>query len=397
MLFAEDKEVRKIAITVPYFYPSEAADIAKALTERGFWRVHVRKPDAPAEEVRALLVQIPAELRSRLSIHYYFDLATEFDLGGVHLNSQCPEAPEGWNGMVSRSLHSLEEVKALTSEDYAFLSPVYPSISKPGYSPRFSLDEPINLPEGKIFALGGVTEDKLPELLRLGFTGGALLGAAWRTELNLDNFGLQLITHPRENLSVVDGARASLEGGCRWVQLRDKDTDTETLISEGMKLSRLCRTFGATYIIDDHVELVDQLGADGVHLGKNDMPVSEARKILGPGKIIGATANTFDDLKAAAIAGADYVGVGPFRFTITKRNLSPVLGLEGYRKIVEQCRTEGINIPIVAIGGIAESDIPAIMQTGVSGVAISGTILGAENPSEKTSAVIEIIRKNRNI
>ncbi|MBQ1796959.1 MAG: thiamine phosphate synthase, partial [Prevotella sp.] len=117
-------------------------------------------------------------------------------------------------------------------------------------------------------------------------------------------------------------------------------------------------------------------------LGKHDISIEAARKILGQQYIIGGTANTFDDVKAHYEAGADYIGCGPFRFTTTKKGLSPVLGLEGYRRIVKQMHTEGINMPIVAIGGITEQDVPAIMQTGVSGIAVSGAVLNADNPTE---------------
>ena len=120
-----------------------------------------------------------------------------------------------------------------------------------------------------------------------------------------------------------------------------------------------------------------------MHLGKNDMPIDEARKILGSDKIIGGTANTFEDVERLYRQGADYIGCGPFRFTTTKKNLSPILGLEGYQRIVKQMHDANINLPIVAIGGIKAEDIPAIMQTGVTGIAVSGAVQDAENPVEE--------------
>ena len=138
-----------------------------------------------------------------------------------------------------------------------------------------------------------------------------------------------------------------------------------------------------TFILDDHVEWVGAYWCRRVHLGKNDMPVDEARKMLGRGRIIGGTANTFADVERLSRQGADYIGCGPFRFTTTKKNLSPVLGLEGYRDITAQMKAHDIQLPIVAIGGILHRDIPAIMQTGVTGIAVSGAILNAENPVEE--------------
>ncbi len=201
---------------------------------------------------------------------------------------------------------------------------------------------------------------------------------------------LQFITHFTEKYSYYDSARMALEGGCRWIQLRMKDTSPEEVEQEALRVQALCRTYHATFIIDDHVELVKKIHADGVHLGKHDMPVAEARRLLGNGFIIGGTANTFDDVKMHYEAGADYIGCGPFRFTTTKKNLSPILGLEGYRRIVSQMKEAGINLPIVAIGGITREDIPAILQTGVTGVALSGTILRADNPTEETRRILAI-------
>lgn len=197
------------------------------------------------------------------------------------------------------------------------------------------------------------------------------------------NFSLQFISHTNGNTTYLDGIRMALEGGCRWIQLRMKgaaDSEVEPIAVEAQKM---CREAGATFVIDDRVEMVKRLGADGVHLGKNDMPVDEARKMLGRNKIIGGTANTFEDVERLSRQGADYIGCGPFRFTTTKKNLSPVLGLEGYRDITAQMKAHDIQLPIVAIGGILHQDIPAIMQTGVTGIAVSGAILNAENPVEE--------------
>ena len=138
---------------------------------------------------------------------------------------------------------------------------------------------------------------------------------------------IQFISHSNERCSYLDGIRLSLEGGCKWVQLRMKDAPDEQVAQLGVQARGLCDRYGAKLILDDRVNLVVQTGADGVHLGKNDMPIAQAREILGPGKIIGGTANTFEDIVAHWKAGADYIGCGPFRFATTKNNLSPILGI----------------------------------------------------------------------
>lgn len=194
---------------------------------------------------------------------------------------------------------------------------------------------------------------------------------------------IQFITHSNERYDHVEGAKLALQGGCRWIQLRMKDAMETDFLRAAKKIRRLCDEYHATFILDDHVEWVGLTGADGVHLGKNDMPVDEARKMLGRNRIIGGTANTFEDVERLSRQGADYIGCGPFRFTTTKKNLSPVLGLEGYRSITAQMKAHDIQLPIVAIGGILHQDIPAIMQTGVTGIAVSGAVLNAENPVEE--------------
>lgn len=194
---------------------------------------------------------------------------------------------------------------------------------------------------------------------------------------------IQFITHSNERYDHVEGAKLALQGGCRWIQLRMKDAMEIDFLRAAKKIRRLCDEYHATFILDDHVEWVGLTGADGVHLGKNDMPVVEARKMLGRNRIIGGTANTFEDVERLSRQGADYIGCGPFRFTTTKKNLSPVLGLEGYRSITAQMKAHDIQLPIVGIGGILHQDIPAIMQTGVTGIAVSGAILNAENPVEE--------------
>lgn len=204
---------------------------------------------------------------------------------------------------------------------------------------------------------------------------------------------IQFISHSNERCSYIDGIRLALEGGCKWVQLRMKDAPDEQVAQLGVQARELCDRYGAKLILDDRVELVAKTGADGVHLGKNDMPIAQAREILGPGKIIGGTANTFEDIVAHWKSGADYIGCGPFRFTTTKKNLSPILGLEGYRDIVARMKDAGITLPLVAIGGITAEDIPAILETGVDGIAVSGTVLRAEDPAAEMAKLIELTKR----
>ena len=214
-------------------------------------------------------------------------------------------------------------------------------------------------------------------------------------KIPLDSFQLQFISHQNKKMTYLDGIREALAGGCKWIQLRMKGATDEEVRPIAQKVKEWCKEQNATFLIDDRVQLVKDLQIDGVHLGKNDMPIAEARKILSDDFIIGGTANTFEDIKAHYEAGADYIGCGPFRFTTTKEKLSPILGLEGYREIIQKMKAENIDIPIVAIGGITREDIPEIMKTGVNGIALSGCILNAKDPASETHDIMEMMKEFR--
>lgn len=174
----------RIAITQPHFILHEAARIA-SLLHGGIDLVHIRKPEATEEEVAHLLDTIPETYRNRLVLHDHHSLAEHYGLYGIHLNSRHPYAPAGYRGSVSRSCHSIEEVRQYKEVcSYLFLSPIYDSISKQGYASNFSREELLaarqeGVIDEKVIALGGVTEEKLPELELLGFGGAAMLGAMW--------------------------------------------------------------------------------------------------------------------------------------------------------------------------------------------------------------------------
>ena len=220
--------------------------------------------------------------------------------------------------------------------------------------------------------------------------------------MNLQNIHLQFITHYTEKCSYIDSAKIALEGGCRWIQLRMKDVSETILEHHALIIQEMCKEYGATFIIDDNVFLAKKINADGVHLGKNDMQITEARRILGDDFIIGATVNTFEDIlkitnSLSSTANSqrpmvNYFGCGPFRFTQTKQKLSPILGIEGYKEIVKKKLEQNIEIPIVAIGGISNADIPHILETGIDGIALSSSILRAENPIEEMKNIVSTIK-----
>ena len=204
---------------------------------------------------------------------------------------------------------------------------------------------------------------------------------------------LQFITHPTEKLSPTEQARQVLEGGCQWIQLRMKKNSPEEIYTEAMKIKALKAQFDFTLIINDHPELALKCEADGVHLGKQDCSPAEILRLFGPRLIIGGTANTIDDVVRLVRQGVDYIGLGPFRFTSTKENLSPVLGFDGYRRIRHEMKTRKIQLPVVAIGGIKPDDTEALMQTGLHGLAISSSIWKNDHIAECTKEWLRSIQQ----
>ena len=177
--------------------------------------------------------------------------------------------------------------------------------------------------------------------------------------------------------SPIQAIENALIAGCKWIQLRLKDESKVMVLRYAITAKALCEKHQAMLIVNDHPEIVLKAGANGVHLGLQDMPVQQARSIVGPDFIIGGTANTFEHILQRAAEGVDYIGLGPLKFTTTKKNLSPVLGFSGYRDLMEKVRQANITLPIIAIGGITLEDIPPLIETGLYGVAVSGALAKA--------------------
>lgn len=194
---------------------------------------------------------------------------------------------------------------------------------------------------------------------------------------------LQYISQATAAESQLEIIKNVCDAGCKWIQLREKIATGKVLEEMVESTVQYCKANKITIIINDHAELALKYQAHGVHLGKSDRSLKEARQLLGDDFIIGATANTFEDIQKIHDTGAaNYVGLGPFRFTKTKKKLRPILGLEAYQTIIEQCKVARIYLPVVAIGGILLEDVSNIMQTGVTGIALSGLITHSKNRKE---------------
>ncbi|WP_449438487.1 thiamine phosphate synthase [Pedobacter steynii] len=202
---------------------------------------------------------------------------------------------------------------------------------------------------------------------------------------------LHYISQETENIGHLDAINKTLIAGAKWIQLRVKNKPDDVILDLAIKANALCKAYGARLIVNDHPLIALKAEAYGLHLGLTDMPIAEARNIVGNQIIIGGTANTFEHVKQRVAEGADYIGLGPYRFTNTKQNLSPIIGLEGYEAIMKQVSITGITTPIIAIGGIELKDIPLIMTTGVHGVALSGALTNANDPETIVNEIYNTI------
>ncbi len=185
-------------------------------------------------------------------------------------------------------------------------------------------------------------------------------------------------------------AKEAIEGGARFIQLRDKKSSTRRILEAGWRIREITRQAGAVLIINDRVDIALALDAEGVHLGEEDLPVQEARKIMGIGKIIGASSHSIEEALKKQEEGADYVSLGPIFSTSTKKNLPPPLGVEIIREAKKKLR-----IPLVAIGGIREENIEEILEAGSDGVAMISELLKGESIRDKVKKLREKITEYR--
>lgn len=159
--------------------------------------------------------------------------------------------------------------------------------------------------------------------------------------------------------------------GAALVQLRLKNVSDKEILKTALEARKITHHFQTKLIINDHYKIAKEVQADGVHLGKKDICITIARKYLYPWQVIGGTANCLEDCEILIRKKVDYIGLGPFRFTSTKENLDPILGINGYKTIIESLKTE---TPILAIGGITLKDVTDLIKTGIFGIAVSGYI-----------------------
>lgn len=193
---------------------------------------------------------------------------------------------------------------------------------------------------------------------------------------------LMFITRSSERYSIPEEVQMALEGGCRWIQLRLEDVSDEEFRQIAAEVIPLCKESDAFLVFDNRVHLAIEMGVHGVLLGDGDVDPLEAREMMGPEAIIGVVANSVSDIMRFKGRDIDYVELVPF---------SPVTDAEVYRDIVQQVRSAEFEPPLVATGDITVDDIPAIMSTGINGIAMGGAIINATDPVVYTAKVLEAL------
>ena len=190
-------------------------------------------------------------------------------------------------------------------------------------------------------------------------------------------------------------AAQACAGGVDWIQLRLKNISYDDYRTVALEVQQVCKKYNAALIINDNVRLVLDIQAGGVHIGKEDpLTAEDIKALLAGGYIIGCTANTIHDFIHLYGKEVDYIGLGPFRFTDTKQNLSPILGMEGYQKVFAQLKERAMTPPpVIAIGGITQNDVPALMAMPIHGVAVSGAISNANDVTASAKIFKHLINR----
>ncbi len=190
---------------------------------------------------------------------------------------------------------------------------------------------------------------------------------------------LQFITHDIDTLTHIEQAQLACEAGAKWVQYRCLTKDDEALLKDINAIAEICDDWGATLIVTNHIHLNRKADIQGFHIEDMDADFIALREQLGEDITIGGSSNTVEGLIRLAAEGVDYAGCGPFSITTTKPNNSPLLGLEGYKKIVSALKEKETDLPVLAVGGVKLQDVDALMETGIFGIAASSAINRAEN------------------
>jgi thiamine-phosphate pyrophosphorylase len=343
-----------------------------------------------AKRLRALT----SKLGVSLFINERLDLALAVNADGVHLPEDAPFVKTPLQ--VGRSVHSLEAALRAEKEGVSYLlfGPIFSPLSKVSSTPTQGLDklrevaQSVQIP---VIAVGGITLDKIPMVIKSGAAGVAAISsllhaqdiprsvAAFKSPFLQKKQRIQGLYALLSSLPI---ARLAIEGGVDVIQFRHKGPYRQSEMDTAREIRLVCRKANIPFLVNDRSDIALALDADGVHLGQTDLPIPVARKILGPNKIIGGTSSTVEQALNVEAAGADYVGFGHIFATGSKQKDYPPIGL----KPIGQAK-EKLTIPLIAIGGICEENAASVLAEGADGIAMIAAISQANDPCATTQRI----------
>ncbi len=365
--------------------------------QSGIDMIQLREKQASARDLFVFakkLRKITLKWGVSLFINERLDVALAVKADGIHLPEHSPFPHTSLR--IGRSVHSLQASIYAQKEgaDYLLFGPVFSPLSKistetpQGLEKLQHVTKSVRIP---VIAVGGVTSDNIPLLLQSGATGVAAISSflhAPDLKAAIAAFQAPFLRKKRRIqglyviLSSLSIARLVIQGGVDVVQFRHKGEYTQRQMEIAREIRFLCKKANIPFIINDRSDICLELDADGVHLGKTDLPISVARRILGPNKIIGGTASTVEEALRVEAAGADYIGLGHIFPTTSKQKSYPPIGLDPIKKAKEK-----LKIPIIAIGGISEQNICSILSQGADGIAMISAISQSNDPLKTTKRI----------
>lgn len=399
-----------IVFTNRHLVKGDLINKLERLCEAGADRIVLREKDLSEDEYFSLALKAFGKIKEKLTIHTHYKVAVKLGVKSVHLPLEdflkMSAEDKAFFSEIGVSCHSYYDAKSAESAaaSYITVGHIYETDSKKGLRPRGAqlIKEITSLVGLPVYAIGGVSPDKINELLSSGASGACVMSSAMKAYSEVDfvkSFFAPLDLREKLKLYAVasspltseelllDGVKKVLQSGARIVQLRLKETPREKIKEIGLKVKALCASFSALFILNDDYSLALEIGADGVHVGQSDESVSSVRANAPGGFIIGATAKTVEQARKAEEMGADYIGSGAVFKTKTKGNALP-LKLEDLKLI-----TSSVNIPVVAIGGINETNASSLGGLGISGIAVSEGLFKSGNAASSTKKLLEIAEK----
>ena len=403
----------------PGTYPDDFLARIEKIAARRPAAIILREKDMCQEEYTALasrVMSICHKYGTQCILHTFTQAASSIGSDALHVPlpvlRQMDENERKSFRLLGTSCHSVEDAAEAEKLGCTYITAghVFPTDCKKGVACRGmgfleSVCESVNIP---VFAIGGISDHNINTIRRSHAAGacimsgfmqctdinryfGELTGKVDIMKFSKESLQLYAVTdrHGMSMQDLYEKIEEGLKGGVTVVQLREKDLDEETFVAEAIRIKELCHSYNVPFIINDNVDVALKSGADGVHVGIEDRPVSEIRGLVGKDFIIGATAKTIGQAQSAEAAGADYLGVGAVFPSPTKKKVIRIT----HDQLREICAS--VSIPAVAIGGISIDNMNEIKGCGMDGIAVSSALFAAQDvkaAAEKLKSAVGIIR-----